>query len=68
MIILETRSLKYSYPDGTAAVQDINIEIKKGKKVAFVGQNGSGKSTLFLLLNGTLKPQEGEILFHGGSF
>lgn len=65
MIILETRSLKYAYPDGTAAVQDLNIEIKKGKKVAFVGQNGSGKSTLFLLLNGTLKPAEGEVLFHG---
>ena len=65
MIILETRSLKYTYPDGTAAVQDLNIEIKKGKKVAFVGQNGSGKSTLFLLLNGTLKPAEGEVLFHG---
>lgn len=32
MIILETRSLKYTYPDGTAAVQDINIEIKKKEK------------------------------------
>ena len=68
MIILETRGLKYTYPDGTVAVQDINIEIKKGKKIAFVGQNGSGKSTLFLLLNGTLKPDEGKILFHGAPF
>ena len=68
MIILETRGLKYTYPDGTVAVQDLNIEIKKGKKVAFVGQNGSGKSTLFLLLNGTLKPAEGEVLFHGVPF
>ena len=55
MIILETRDLKYTYPDGTVAIQDLNIEIMKGKKIAFVGQNGSGKSTLFLLLNGTLK-------------
>ena len=68
MIILETRSLKYTYPDGTVACQDLNIEIKKGKKVAFVGQNGSGKSTLFLLLNGTLKPHEGEVRFHGIPF
>jgi cobalt/nickel transport system ATP-binding protein len=65
MIILETKDLKYTYPDGTAAIQDLNIEIKKGKKIAFVGQNGSGKSTLFLLLNGTLKPAEGKVLFHG---
>ncbi|MGI5990955.1 MAG: energy-coupling factor ABC transporter ATP-binding protein [Methanosarcina sp.] len=68
MIILETRSLKYTYPDGTVAVQDLNIEIMKGKKIAFVGQNGSGKSTLFLLLNGTLKPVQGEVLFHGTPF
>ncbi|HWR26039.1 MAG TPA: ATP-binding cassette domain-containing protein [Methanosarcina sp.] len=68
MIILETRNLKYTYPDGTEAVQDLSIEIKKGKKVAFVGPNGSGKSTLFLLLNGTLKPKQGEVLFHGASF
>ncbi len=65
MIILETKDLKYTYPDGTAAIQDLNIEIKKGKKIAFVGQNGSGKSTLFLLLNGTLKPAGGKVLFHG---
>ncbi|AKB51845.1 ATPase component CbiO of energizing module of cobalt ECF transporter [Methanosarcina barkeri str. Wiesmoor] len=68
MIILETRGLKYTYPDGTVAIQDLNIEIKRGKKVAFVGQNGSGKSTLFLLLNGTLKPAKGEVLFHGAPF
>jgi cobalt/nickel transport system ATP-binding protein len=65
MIILETRNLKYTYPDGTVACQGLNIEIKKGKKVAFVGQNGSGKSTLFLLMNGTFKPYEGEVRFHG---
>ncbi len=68
MIILEARGLKYAYPDGTVAVQDLNLEIKKGKKISFVGQNGSGKSTLFLLLNGTLKPAEGEVLFHGIPF
>ncbi|MDD4498092.1 MAG: ATP-binding cassette domain-containing protein [Methanosarcinaceae archaeon] len=68
MTILETRGLTYSYPDGTVAVQDLDIKINKGKKIAFVGKNGSGKSTLFLLLNGTLKPKKGEILFHGAPF
>ena len=65
MVILETHDLSYSYPDGTLAVDGIDISIKKGDKIAFVGQNGSGKSTLFLLLNGTLKPKNGEVLFHG---
>ncbi|MCL7413607.1 MAG: ATP-binding cassette domain-containing protein [ANME-2 cluster archaeon] len=64
MAIIETRDLKYGYPDGTPAINGIDITIEKGKKLAFVGPNGSGKSTLFLLLNGTLKPQHGMVLFH----
>ncbi len=64
MVIIETRDLKYAYPDGTQAIDGIDIKIEKGKKIAFVGPNGSGKSTLFLLLNGTLKPQQGEVQFH----
>ena len=65
MTILETQGLKFSYPDGTKAIKGLDIKLMKGKKIAFVGQNGSGKSTLFLLLNGTLKPTEGSILFNG---
>ena len=68
MPILATRNLEYIYPDGTAALDGVEIEIEEGKKIAFVGQNGSGKSTLFLLLNGTLKPRRGEVLFHGMPF
>jgi cobalt/nickel transport system ATP-binding protein len=65
MVILETRGLKYSYPDGTHAVRGVDIKLRKGKRIAFVGKNGSGKSTLFLLLNGTLKPAEGRIFYDG---
>jgi len=68
MPILETRNIKYTYPDGTAALDGVGIEIEEGKRIAFVGQNGSGKSTLFLLLNGTLKPLYGEVLFNGRPF
>lgn len=64
MTILETRNLTYKYPDGTVALEDINIKIEEGKKIAFVGRNGSGKSTLFLTLNGTFEPNKGEVLFH----
>ena len=35
------------------------------KKIALVGNNGAGKSTLFLLLNGTIKPTNGEVLYKG---
>ena len=65
MVILETKNLSFSYPDGTLALDDISVTIEKGKKIAFVGRNGSGKSTLFLSMNGTHRPKKGEILFHG---
>ncbi|TGC11029.1 energy-coupling factor ABC transporter ATP-binding protein [Methanolobus halotolerans] len=65
MVILETKDLSFSYPDGTVALDNINIRIEEGKKIAFVGRNGSGKSTLFLSMNGTHRPGKGEILFHG---
>jgi energy-coupling factor transport system ATP-binding protein len=63
MIRLE--KLSYSYPDGTPALDDINIGIKKGEFVAIVGKNGSGKSTLALHLNGLLKPGEGKAIIKG---
>ncbi|MCL2863128.1 MAG: ATP-binding cassette domain-containing protein [Methanimicrococcus sp.] len=64
-MILETRNLEFSYPDGTKAIDDISITIPEGKKISFVGKNGSGKSTLFLLLNGTLKPKKGKVIYGG---
>lgn len=43
--------IKFTYPgQHTAAVRDINVHIKAGQTVAFVGQTGSGKSTLIKLL------------------
>ncbi|MCL2142443.1 MAG: ATP-binding cassette domain-containing protein, partial [Methanimicrococcus sp.] len=64
-MILETKELEFSYPDGTKAIDNISIALPEGKKISFVGKNGSGKSTLFLLLNGTLKPKRGRVLFNG---
>jgi len=54
--------LSHTYPDGTKALQNLNLEIRAMEKVALVGANGSGKSTLLLHLNGVLLPQAGEIV------
>lgn len=61
-IILQACNLRYYYDDGTCALDDLNIQIEKGKKTAIIGGNGAGKSTLFLNFNGVLKPQKGNIL------
>jgi len=63
--ILETKNLSYKYPDGTKALNNINIKIEKGKKISFVGVNGSGKSTIFLNFNGVLKPTNGTVIYKG---
>lgn len=63
--ILEAKGVEFNYPDGTGALNGINMAIEKGKKVAVLGSNGAGKSTLFLHFNGILKPYRGNILFNG---
>lgn len=63
--IIETENLYFKYSDGTQALDDLSLKIKKNKKVAILGSNGAGKSTLFLHLNGILKPDKGKILFNG---
>lgn len=64
-IILKADHVCYTYADGTKALNGIDLEIKRGKKIAFMGANGSGKSTFFLCLNGIYKPQKGTIFFSG---
>lgn len=65
-IILEAKDVWYSYEENDRySLQGLDLKVKKGSKIAFMGANGSGKSTFFLCCNGILKPQKGEILFHG---
>lgn len=61
--IMQTKNLSYSYPDGTKALDDININIKRGQTIAILGGNGAGKTTLFLNLNGVFKPSSGEVIY-----
>jgi len=59
---ISIQNLSYTYPDGTQALQEINLSIKPSQRVALIGANGSGKSTLQLHLNGILMPQEGQVI------
>jgi len=57
---IEIKNLYFSYPDGTRALNKINLSIENGESVALLGPNGAGKSTLLLHLNAILQGQ-GEI-------
>lgn len=58
---LELKNLSYAYPDGTPALYNVNLNIRKQKKTAVVGTNGSGKTTLIYHINGTIPAQEGTV-------
>ncbi len=58
---IQVNNLDFTYPDGTKALDDINVSIKIGEFIALIGQNGSGKTTLSKCLNGLYKPTAGEV-------
>ncbi|MCL1997728.1 MAG: ABC transporter ATP-binding protein/permease [Turicibacter sp.] len=62
---LSARNVTYRYPlTDEQRISNISFSIKKGEKVAFVGENGAGKTTFIKLLTGMLVPSEGEILYN----
>ena len=62
---IQVKNLDFTYPDGTKALQDINVSISIGEFIALIGQNGSGKTTLSKCLNGLYKPTAGEVIVDG---
>jgi cobalt/nickel transport system ATP-binding protein len=61
--LLEFKDIYYSYPMATApTLQGLSLRLPKYKKTALIGQNGCGKSTMFLIADGLVKPDRGEII------
>lgn len=62
--VIKVENFSYIYPDGTRALEGINLSIYRNESVALIGPNGAGKSTLLLALNGILKGK-GRIIIDG---
>ncbi|WP_461240263.1 energy-coupling factor ABC transporter ATP-binding protein [Paucilactobacillus sp. N302-9] len=62
---VELSNVNFGYQNNNLTLENINLLISTGEKVAIIGQNGSGKSTLAKLINGLLRPQTGRILING---
>ena len=59
---IEFRNISFSYDNSLEVIHSLNLTIKKGEKVAIVGETGSGKTTTVNLLCRFYEPQEGELL------
>lgn len=63
-VILEAVDLRKQF-GALAAVDTVNLQVRRNSLHAIIGPNGAGKTTLFNLLSGNLKPTGGQVIFKG---
>lgn len=62
---IEYKNVCFEYVEGKPVLQDINLKVKSGEKVAFVGNSGGGKTTMVNLLNRFYDVKKGSIDING---
>ena len=63
--VVQMKGITKVYPNGIAANQGVDFDVKKGEIHALMGENGAGKSTLMKMLFGLEQPTDGEIFVNG---
>lgn len=57
-------NVRYGYVPGKDVLKGINFSVEESTITAILGKSGSGKSTLLQIINGMIKPREGEVRLH----
>ncbi|KGI80080.1 glycine/betaine ABC transporter ATPase [Actinopolyspora erythraea] len=64
--VIEFRSVRKQYDDGTVAVQELSLTVPAGTITVLVGPSGCGKTTLLRMVNRMIEPSSGAVLLDGG--
>jgi ABC-type multidrug transport system fused ATPase/permease subunit len=64
--IIEAENISYNFP-GKKLFDNFTFKVKKGEKIAIIGETGSGKSTLLDIILGLLEPSKGEVVVNSAS-
>lgn len=62
---LSLEGVEFGYRTDSKTLQNISLRIRKGERIAFIGESGSGKSTLLSLLKGLYEPRAGKLRVDG---
>ncbi len=60
-VVIRFNEVSFEYGHNKPILKEADFSIRRGAKIALMGQNGAGKSTIFQLIMGTLKPDLGAI-------
>ena len=63
--LVRFEGVTFGYEGESDVLHGINLAVKRGERIAFVGESGGGKSTLMALLEGLYDPREGRVLVDG---
>ncbi len=59
--VIRFEKVSFEYGHNKPILDEVDFALRRGMKMAVMGQNGAGKSTLFALMTGELKPESGDI-------
>lgn len=62
---IDVLNVSYGYVPSRDVLSETNISVEHSTITAILGKSGSGKSTLLQIINGMIKPREGEVRLHG---
>ncbi len=64
-VMIRLQGVGKTYPDGTVAVHELDLDVRRGEMVCLVGPSGCGKSTTLKMINRLIEPTTGRIILDG---